>query len=262
MDILVRNNKEPKNEEKIVIIKNKSQVIHGNVSNNFILNWIRENNMNALKLALYISKLDIAQPNQVKINEEITYLTLNLKDFSSFCNVSTKALMNNHTSILNAKINRVTENESEFWSLVPYIKIKRRENIIELRMWTEIFYLLKEQEFSFTNINLENIMKLKNKHSIRMYLLLSYINQFDELYSKSKQYTLETLNDFFGTDYKRIIDFNKKVLEPIKKDLIENDSNLRFEIEYKYKNVKKAGRAPISHIKIILIDNKAILDLK
>ena len=49
MDILVRNNKEPKNGGKTVIIKNKSQVIHGNVSNNFILNWIKENNLNALK---------------------------------------------------------------------------------------------------------------------------------------------------------------------------------------------------------------------
>lgn len=262
MDILVRKNKEPKIQDKIAIAKNKSQVIYGNVSNNFILNWITNNNLNALKLALYVSKLDIAQPNQIKINEDITHLTLNLKEFSSFCNVSTKVLMNNHTSILNAKINRVSKDETEFRKLILNIKIKRNENIIELFIWTEIFYLLKEEEFSFTNINLENIMRLKNKHSIRMYLLLSYINQFNDIYSKSKEYTLEILNDFFGTDYKRVIDFNKKVIEPIKKDLLENDSNLKFEIEYKYKNIKKAGRTPISHIKIILINNKVIHELK
>lgn len=104
---------------------------------------IQNNNDNAFKFALYISKM--LQPHQVKINGEIAYITLNLEDFSSYCNISYEALIGKK-SFLNTRIKCVKDDEVEFWSLVPYLKILKDENIIELRMWTIIFNGLNKEE--------------------------------------------------------------------------------------------------------------------
>lgn len=261
MDFLESEPKTP--EKELVVTENlvfKGKFIYGNIDNNFIFNWIKDNNTYALKLALYLSKTDIA--TSVERNGKLVQINLDLDDFLDFCNVNIRTLTDNIHILKKTEINRVTENEMEFWSLIPYLKIDRKNNRIELDMYHNVFMLLKACSANFTNINLENIMKFKNKHTIRMLLLLSHLNDYSSIFSKSKNMSLENLNTFFDTDYKKIHDFHKKVIIPVKEDLEENNSFLQFKSEFGYLDKHSKGRASISHIKVIALNKKVIHELK
>lgn len=92
---------------------------------------------------------------------------------------------------------------------------------------------------------------------MRMLAILNMIAGFDDEVAKRKRYDLDELNDLFGTKYKRLVDIQKWILEPIKAELDLN-SKLSFLHEINFDNFGK-GRPKAVNITIDLIDNKSNL---
>ena len=75
-------------------------------------------------------------------------------------------------------ISFVDENEdvTEYINILPYAKIDKQK--IEIKMFTKIVKLIAELKNKFTIIDLDNLMQLESKHSVRMVQLLEYIRGF------------------------------------------------------------------------------------
>lgn len=234
-------------------------LIYGNIHNNFILNWIRNNNLVAIKMAVYISKFNIG--NNYTVSGDLIKLKVSLKEFCNFTNIPYQSIKDNMNDIGSARLSQVLVN-NKFVSYPLIGKYTILKDDLEIDLYEDVFNLLKENKSNFTNINVENIMKCKNKHSIRMLLLLSYINNFDGPYQKSQTLTLEELNNFFGTKYKRFVNIKDELLKKIQDDLTDSKSFLNFKmIDIKDKE-SGVGRNPISGIKIVLNNSKKIHELK
>ena len=108
----------------------------------------------------------------------------------------------------------------------------------------------------YTMINAEQLMLMKSKHSARMLLLLELINGFDDHIPKLKRYSLEEINELFGTNYKRLGQFEVEVLKKAKLDL-DNNSKVSFIYDVNYdKEFNTVGRAKAVGVTIHLIGNK------
>ena len=95
-------------------------------------------------------------------------------------------------------------------------------------------------------------MQLKSKHSLRLLPLLQKIANYDEHIGKRKRMTLEELNEFFGTKYKRFAEIERRILFPAKEEL-DNNSNLTFVYEVNFIQLDK-GRPKAHNITIDVVE--------
>jgi plasmid replication initiation protein len=145
------------------------------------------------------------------------------------------------------------EQYEEFINLLPYIKFHWGKNIIDIKLFSKIAKLIVEVKNKYTFINTKTLMSLKNKHSLRLLLVLNKINQYSENIAKRKQFYLDDLNELFGTNYKRLQEIERKILEPVKIELNLN-SKLTFLYEINFDNLGR-GRPKATSITIDVIDN-------
>ena len=155
------------------------------------------------------------------------------------------------------------EDITEYISILPYAKIHK--NNIEIKMFKKIIMLIAELKNKFTIIDLDNLMQLESKHSVRMVQLLEYIRGFsstdtvaetDKKVSipKRKRYLLEDLNGMFGVNYKGFYEFERKILKPVKEEL-DDKSDLSFLYQLEEENTVSQGRKKHIAVTIDLIDN-------
>jgi plasmid replication initiation protein len=122
-------------------------------------------------------------------------------------------------------------------------------------MFSKILNLIAETKNKFTIIDVENLMQLRSKHSVRMIQLLEMIKGFGVDIPKRKRYLLEDLNGMFGTEYSRLKEFERKILAPVKAEL-DDKSDLSFVYETIFEDSVKQGRPSAIGIVIDLIDNQ------
>ncbi len=173
-------------------------------------------------------------------------------------------------------------------SLLPLFEVFWGKNKIRCKIFVKIAKLIIDVKSNYSYLNTKQFMKFENKHSIRMLGLLNKIDSNDRPtdkeyklkkikdnldlirdypdYAKEKnleeenrklsredlpkviELTLNELNEFFGTKYKKWNDFERKVLSPVE-DELKNKSPLYFIFDKKFDNSGK-GRPKFESVRI------------
>lgn len=128
---------------------------------------------------------------------------------------------------------------------IPYAEWNNKSTEITFKLESNIMPYISDLKSNFTQYDLNEIRKLKNKYAIILYrMLVMYYNQY-EYYSKTKQKRQEQLNEFknpvinvselrFMTDtekkYKRFTFFYESVIGTAIEDINEN-TNLHIKCD-------------------------------
>lgn len=144
---------------------------------------------------------------------------------------------------------------------MEYVKNK---GIIELEFSKKLIPYLLQLKEKFTRYQLKNILRLSNKHSIRIYELLK---QYENIGNRT--FTVDELKKILMLEgqYKAFTDFDKRVLKPTMEEI--NDYT---DLKVSYEKIKK-GRAihsikykielkEIDDYKAYLEENYNIKDIK
>ena len=227
--------------------KRKSNIVK--IKNDLVESFVKQNNLTALKILFYI-----AYDCEKVPAGDIIKIKMNTKDICEYCKVDIKTITRNLEQMQKTSISWTDEKSKSFVSVLPKCHIEFGGNI-EITMFKEVIQMIVDVKSKYTSINAEQLMRLKSKHSARMILLLEMMNGFDEHIPKLKRYDLEELNLLFGTNYKRLGQFEQEVLKKAKRDLDDN-SKLSFVYDVNYnKESHTVGRAKAVGVTIHLIDN-------
>jgi len=219
------------------------------VKNDLIESFIMSNNLTALKILFFIAYDCKKIPTT-----EIIKIKMNTKQICDYCKVDIKTITRNLEQMQKTSISWTNENSKSFVSVLPKCHIDYG-GYIEITMFKEIIEKIVNVKNRYTVVNAEQLMLMTSKHSARMILLLEMINGFSDDVSKRKYYSLQELNQLFGTKYKRFGQFEQEVLKKAKSDL-DNNSKLSFLYEAKYdKETKTSGRPSAVGATIDLILN-------
>ena len=223
------------------------------VSNLFLMNGIENNNLSVLKTILYISKtfnLSNYDLNKYKNKQLITF-KIDFDNITKETNLNKKTIRNNLDNFQDTKITFFENDILESYVLIPKYTINYNKNLIEIDIYTKIVKLILQVKNNYSFININELLKLNNKHSIRMLGLLYYIFNFGKNIPKRTTLTLQDLNQFFGTNYKTFGEIKRKLLEPIKNEL-DSNTFLTFTYTPNYKP-KGKGRPIFDNVVIDLI---------
>lgn len=227
--------------------KKKSNIVK--IKNDLVESFVKQNNLTALKILFYI-----AYDCEKLPAGDIIKIKMNTKDICEYCKVDIKTITRNLEQMQKTSISWIDEKSKSFVSVLPKCHIEFGGNI-EITMFKEVIQMIVDVKSKYTSINAEQLMRLKSKHSARMILLLEMMNGFDEHIPKLKRYDLDELNLLFGTNYKRLGQFEQEVLKKAKRDLDDN-SKLSFVYDVNYdKEAHTVGRAKAVGVTIHLIDN-------
>jgi len=225
------------------------------LANSLFLAFIQKNNLVGLKLCLVLS----GAKSQIEYNAD-NAVRFNVDKLCAIMNISRKELSTNLKKVAAVHFT-YTNNEGGLGFTTPihsYEYIQRnKEILIEVSSKAKsLFTELGKGQYAFSSANANNLMSLKHKHSIRMQLLLEQINNFDKDVAKRKRYTLEELNGYFGTNYKRYIDLERKILMPVKEE-IDSSSTLSF-LYTLNDEASGTGRPKIKEVIIDIIKQKNV----
>lgn len=223
------------------------------ISNDFIKSIIIKNNPLTLKILFYCVYFN----NIIKENDENIYLSIDLKHLKGLFDLNFKNLRQNLQSIQKTLISLKNENKNiKDINLIKQVDYIYDEQKIIIEISQLIYKELKNIKNYFTVIDLDNLIQLDNKHSIRFITILELLNNYGPNVSKSILYNLKDLNELFGSNYKTFKEIERSILIPIKKEL-DQYSLLTFIYNFNYDYLKETrGRKPIKNIKIILQENK------
>jgi len=227
--------------------KKKSNLVK--IKNDLVESFIKQNNLTALKIIFYLAY----DPNVS--TGYLTKIRINTKELCNYCNINVDTLKKNIRKMTETSISWKDEKAEHFVSIIPRAKFDYG-GYIEIEMYQDVLNMIRNVKNKYTVINAEQLMKMKSKHSARMLLLLEMINSFDKDIPKLKRYELDELNLLFGTNYKRLGEFEREVLKKAKEDLDKN-SKLSFVYDINYdKEAHTVGRAKAVAATIHLIDNQ------
>jgi plasmid replication initiation protein len=241
-DEFLRRKKEENNNPKNV----------AKISNALVEAFVQKNNLGALKIMFYIARSNIT----IEEDNKITSMLIDSKNICKYCNIYIKTLKRNMNQLQESSLTFVKDEKYEQHIVViPFIEFSYGGKI-KIDMYKKILKLIKEVEKRFTVIDVQNLMQLKSKHSIRMIQLLEMINGFDEYVAKRKHYSFVQLNGMFGTNYKTMYEFERKILIPVQKEL-NDKSKLTFvyTIKFDKDDITAPGRPKAVGITIDLVDN-------
>lgn len=230
------------------------------IDNALIEAFVAKNNMFALKILFYLAK------SNIEVNEDkLRAIILKVDDVLQYCKIDVRTLKRNLKQMTETSISFVDKNENitEYINILPYVKISKDK--IELEMFSKIINLISDLKNRFTIIDLQNLMNLESKHSIRMIQLLEYMRGFSSkektadtekevLLPKRKRYLLEDLNGMFGVNYTRLVEFERKILKPVKEEL-DDKSDLSFTYELEMEKISKQGRPRAIAVTLDLLEN-------
>lgn len=195
------------------------------IDNQLIEAFVKKGNLPAFKILFFIAS------SNIDITGDYMKFKLDTKQICDSCNMDIKTLKRNVKQMSETSISIIDEKSEAYINVLPYAKFDY-DGKLEIEMRKDILKLIKATKNQFTTINSSHVMKLASKHSVRMLMLIEYISGFDEHVAKRKHYELEELNLMFGTNYKRVVDFERKILIPVKEEL-DNSSKLSFIYEVK-----------------------------
>lgn len=239
---------------------------YSNIHNSLIESFIEKNNIVSLKLLLSLSKYF----NTCVEGDELYTFTVDLHNFLSISNINIRTFRANIKSMQESTVTFVSYSESgtseasgtdgvrptleQFITILPYVDYKYNGELT-LKLFKPVVDLVYDVKKRFSNVNLTRLMKIKNKHSLRLLLLLEYIDSFSSNVAKRKTYDLLSFNLLFGVSYKNFYEIERKILKP-SKDELDQESSLSFIYSFNYdKTTKGAGRPKAVSLTIDLKHN-------
>lgn len=232
------------------------------VSNSLVESFVSKNNAVALKMLFYIAK------QRQKESGEITKFMLSLDDFATYCNLDHRTIRDNIKSMQKTSVTFVEYKKDgkpkleRHIVLIPETTYTYGDKTIEITMFKKILDLIVEVEERFTTIDVKNVMELESKYSIRMTMILEQIFGFKGTpenwdIKPQRTFTLDDLNDMFGTSYKNFTDIERKILIPTKAEMDDkSDISFSFKINKGYSSRIKRGRPKALDCTIKLTQNK------
>ena len=227
------------------------------ISNNFIDNTIAKNNLSALKTIFYLASiLRNIDLNKLK-EDELIDVTIDTKQMYDYTELTPELVRKNLKAMQETSITFI--NEFDSWemgiNLLPMYNILYNKRKIELKIFVKIAKLIIDVKRNYTFMNIKELMRLTNKHSIRMLGLLNKLNSYSDDIPKRKHLTLEDLNEFFGTKYRSFYELDKKILTPVKNEL-DSSSKLSFIYNTNFEVIGK-GRPRFKNIIIDVIEQNS-----
>ena len=222
------------------------------LANSLFQAFIRNNNLVGLKLCLVLS----GAKNIIHYDDELQ-ATFNVDSLCEVMNVTRKELSTNLKKVL--KVHFTYADNEGVGATVPIHSYKYKSNNKQVVIGVsapakKLFTELGKGGYSFSKANAKNLMNLQHKHSLRMQLLLEQINDFSDDVAKRRRFTLEELNGYFDVSYKRYVDFERKILKPVKEE-IDNSSTLTFNYRMSDELIG-TGRPKIKEVVIDLVEQK------
>lgn len=222
------------------------------VSNDFINSIITKNNYLTLKILFYM----VLNGDNIDKNEERAKISISLIELKKVLNLDFKNLRQNIKLIQKTLITIRDKKDIIDITLIPKVEYKYESQTIIITIYNEVLKELKELKNKFTTIDLNNLIHLQNKHSIRLLTILENINGYNEDFGKVRYFSKDELNQLFDTNYKSVKEIDRAILTPIKKEL-DQYSKLTFIYNLEYDiDTLSVGRKPIIGVKIYLKDNK------
>lgn len=230
-------------------MKNKNSL---KISNDFVNSIITKNNYLTLKILFYM----VLNGNNLSKNEETTVISICIRELKKVLNIDFKNLRQNIKFIQKTLITIKKNKNIIDMTLIPKVVYNYEEQQLHITLFNDVLNELKELKNRFTTIDLNNLINLQNKHSIRLLTILENINTYDDYIGKVKTFTKDELNQLFDTNYKSVKEIDRAILTPIKKEL-DQYSKLSFIYSLEYDiDTLKVGRKPIVGVKIYLKENK------
>lgn len=230
-------------------MKNKNSL---KVSNDFVNSIITKNNYLTLKILFYM----VLNGNNLSKNEETTVISICIRELKKVLNIDFKNLRQNIKFIQKTLITIKQNKNIIDMTLIPKVVYNYEEQQLHITLFNDVLNELKELKNRFTTIDLNNLINLQNKHSIRLLTILENINTYDDYIGKVKTFTKDELNQLFDTNYKSVKEIERAILKPIK-DELDQYSKLSFIYSLEYDiDTLKVGRKPIIGVKIYLKENK------
>lgn len=244
-------------KQQLAKIKERKIQPHQKISNDFIDNTISKNNLICLKILFYLASI-LNKDDLLSIDDKnLVTFTINTKQMLEYINSTIKDIRKNLKTMQETSISFVDEKQDivEGMNLLPYFQIYYGRNKTEIKLFKRIADMIVGVTKNYTFLNTKLLMDIKSKHTLRIAPLLYEINQYSEKVGKRKRMDLDALNDFFGTNYKRIIDIENYILKPVKKEL-DLISKLTFVYQVNTDTLGQAGRPRAISITLDLIDNQ------
>ncbi len=230
-------------------MKNKNSL---KISNDFVNSIITKNNYLTLKILFYM----VLNGNNLSKNEETTVISICIRELKKVLNIDFKNLRQNIKFIQKTLITIKKNKNIIDMTLIPKVVYNYEEQQLHITLFNDVLNELKELKNRFTTIDLNNLINLQNKHSIRLLTILENINTYDDYIGKVKTFTKDELNQLFDTNYKSVKEIERAILKPIK-DELDQYSKLSFIYSLEYDiDTLKVGRKPIVGVKIYLKENK------
>ena len=234
----------------------KTKVIR--IKNDLIEAFVKSNNLTALKLLFYIAN----NSNDIDFNtseNSIVTMKINKSDFLNNLQIEPKTFIRNIIKIQETSISFTDEQSTSYYSIIPRIQ-DNKNGLLTIDMYKIVLDKIRFQakQGNYTPLDLEQIVSFTSKHTVRMFMLLRYMEGWTKETTKQKELELEELNYLFGTSYKTIKSFIQRVLLPIQKEL-DTKSKLSFEYhKIGIDNPKGIGRPLLNKIVLypIIIERK------
>lgn len=233
---------------------------HQKISNNFIDNTIKKNNLVCLKIMFYLASVLKKQDITNIADTNLVYAIVDTRELLKYIHCTVKDIKQNLTAMQETSISFIDEKEKmvEGMSLLPYFNIRYGRNQTEVKLFKRIAEMIIEVEKNYTFINTKLLMKIKSKHTIRLLPFLTHIDNYDNHALPRKTMDMNQLNDFFGTNYRTIYAIEENILKPVKSEL-DLFSKLSFCYEVNFDPLGQRGRPKAMSVTIDLVDKEATL---
>ena len=221
------------------------------VSNSFVNSIIKKNNNITIKLLFML-----VYENNITKDKKISTLKIDIRKLKSNLDLDFHNLRRNIKQIQQTIITIKDKKNIIDMNLITKCVYDYDNQIVEIDVYNDVLNELQQLKSKYTIINLDNLFKLNNKHSIRFIQILENINRYDTYIAKVKTFTNEELNTLFDTNYKGFREIERAIIKPIQNELNEL-SNLSFIYDVIYDlDSNKVGRKSIIGMKIYLKENK------
>ena len=240
-----------KQKEKLALQKNKPIQ---KISNDFISNTISSSNANAIKTIYYLASiLEGFEQLEKQQDKRLLDLTIDTREMLKYTDMTLPEIRRNLKAMQETSITFINEKQGfeEGINLLPLYKFVYGKHQIKVSIFVQIAKMIIDVKKNYTFINTKDIMRLKSKHSLRLMPLLNTIAGYDKDVAKRKYMTLQDLNEFFGTKYKRLLEIERKILIPVKEEL-DNNSKLSFVYDINYESLGR-GRPRAKDITIDVV---------
>lgn len=195
------------------------------IKSNKLIEARYELSLNEQKIILYaVSKLDTTKDKFNILELEIKEF-MELLDTSQFRYTEIRELVSN---LMSKQVRIETDKRDLVANWISSIDYIKDTGLIELEFSEKLIPYLLQLKERFTRYQLNNILHLKNKHSIRIYELLKQYQKIGQ-----REFTINELKKILMLEnkYKQFRDFNKSVLK-LTMEEINEFTDLIIDIDY------------------------------